>query len=126
MSVFQLGDFTLASGQEARWKIECDALDGGDWAALAFMLNERVNPFREVFGVPRGGIPLANAMRKYVDIRSDRLLVVDDVWTTGGSIRKFSQELARDRSFVTPVDEAVVFARGAAPYAVEALFRMAS
>jgi hypothetical protein len=66
VSLFQLGDFTLASGASSLWKIECDALTPEDWQALAQMAVEILPPFGEVVGVPRGGVPFADALRPFV------------------------------------------------------------
>lgn len=113
MNLFQTGEFRLASGGVSRWKIECDALLTEDWAALALMISERCTAFGAVVGVPRGGVPLARAMEKY--ITAGPRLLVDDVWTTGGSIAKMRQ----------PNDLVwVVFARGRPTDGVRALFSM--
>ena len=45
LALFQLGDFTLASGQRSRWKIECDNLLAEDWQALAVIAAEILPPF---------------------------------------------------------------------------------
>ena len=89
MSIFQLGDFTLASGLSSGWKIECDSLTPEDWQALALMASEILPPFGQVEGVPRGGIPFADALRQYADPQSDVLLIAEDVVTTGGSMERF-------------------------------------
>lgn len=127
MSLFQLGHFTLASGDQSNWKIDCDALDDDDWAALAWMLLERLSlPFDQVLGVPRGGEPFAEALNEHVTDGANRLLIVDDVWTTGGSMRQFTKDLNNELGEATPLyDRAVVFARGAVvPATLIALFRM--
>lgn len=114
MALFQTGNFRLASGAESRWKIECDALTPDDWRGLAAMIAERARGFSHVAGVPRGGLPLAEALRHHVSATGPRLLV-DDVWTTGGSIAKFRQ----------PGDVCwVVFARRPPTDGTRALFTM--
>jgi orotate phosphoribosyltransferase len=123
--LFQVGDFTLASGQRSRWKIECDALTLDDWQGLAAMLVERLpRPFSSVWGVPRGGVPLANALRPYGDMRLPRghVLFVDDVWTTGGSMQRFIGEVMEHGDY----SRAVIFARNPTPPDVVALFTMQS
>jgi orotate phosphoribosyltransferase len=117
MNLFKLGDFTLHSGSKAAWKIDCDALTNGDWAALALMLAERLPPFGQVVGVPRGGLALAAALKRYS--KGGLPLVVDDVLTSGASMEEVR------RAIKAPfVLGAVVFARGPCPPWVYPLFQM--
>ena len=46
-------------------------------------------PFSKVLGIPRGGLPLQKAMEKYVTKGDYPWMVVDDVYTTGTSFKKF-------------------------------------
>lgn len=89
MRLFQLGEFTLHGGDKSFFKIDCDALSDADWECLAYMIAVKSAPFRDVVGIPRGGTKLAHAMAKYATPDNDGLpvLVVDDVWTTGGSMK---------------------------------------
>lgn len=90
IGLFQLGNFKLASGEVSMWKIECDALTEDDWDCLAAMAAKIVPYFGSVVGVPQGGLPFAKALRMYVT--AGPRLVVDDVFTTGGSLRKIMQD----------------------------------
>lgn len=118
MSLFQLGKFISHSGNELEWKIECDALTDDDWDCLAKMISERTQ-FGSVYGIPRGGTKLAKALEKYITPDSPIHLVVDDVWTTGNSMRVVMKP--GDLGFV-------VFAREQIPFEVDtytrALFTM--
>jgi orotate phosphoribosyltransferase len=132
MGLFRLGDFTLRSGVKSRWKIECDALTPADWEALALMASEVLPPFGAVVGVPRGGVPFAEALSRHALRRGgcrefvpgcDTLLVAEDVVTTGLSMERFL------RSYEGKVDYAdwigvCVFARGPCPDWVTPLFAM--
>jgi orotate phosphoribosyltransferase len=121
MNLFQLGDFTLHSGQKSSWRIECDALTPEDWAALAAMAAERLPQFSVVIGVPRGGTPFEEALRAHAtDDQQLPVLLVDDVWTTGGSMR------AERKKWPTKwrVIGCVVFARGPVDDWVTPLFQM--
>lgn len=116
-NLFQRGNFPLHSGQTSRFKIDCDALTLGDWKTLADLISRNFR-FREVVGIPTGGLLLAYALEKYIEPDSSLpVLIVDDVLTTGGSIR---QELARIPNSVG----VVVFARGKCPERVTPIFQL--
>ena len=87
MNLFQLGNFVSHAGKELEWKIECDALTDEDWECLAKMISERCQ-FGSVYGIPRGGVKLANALEKYTTPNNPYRLVVDDVYTTGKSMNE--------------------------------------
>jgi len=131
MALFRLGEFKLASGAVATWKIDCDALTGDDWHALAAMAAEALPPFGVVESVPRGGDRFADALREYsraccVSYQHPAhdwcrgqplpLLIVEDVVTTGGSMER----IRADRLAVG----VCVFARGPCPWWVTPLFQM--
>lgn len=117
MNLFRSGEFTLHSGIETRWKIECDALTGHDLHTLASIIARNIPPFRTVEGVPTGGLRLATMLREYETLYiGDPLLIVDDVLTTGASYEK--QRAGRDAIGV------VLFARGKLPDGVVAVFKM--
>lgn len=122
--LFQLGDFTLASGSKSGWKIECDDISLEEWNAIALMMSEILDPFTTVYGVPRGGLPLSDALKKYRNTsRASRILIVDDVWTTGGSMDKFIRKMYKDHD-TGNLQRAVVFARNPTPPNVKVLFQM--
>lgn len=112
--MFQLGEFTLASGQQSKWKIECDSLTSENWEALALMASQILPAFGSVEGVPRGGIPFADALRKYAT--SGPLLIAEDVVTTGGSMERYRNG--------RPARGIAVFSRGNHPDWVTPIFVM--
>ena len=118
MNLFQLGKFVSHAGNELEWKIECDALTDDDWECLAKMISEHTN-FGSVYGIPRGGTKLANALEKYIDPDSKIRLVVDDVYTTGKSMREVMT--GTDVGFVVFSRKQILFD---ANYYVRALFTM--
>jgi hypothetical protein len=120
VSIFKLQDepFKLHSGGESRYKIDLDGLGGGDWECLAYMLAERLPPFRSVDGIPRGGLALATMLERHTAPRATLSLIVDDVCSTGGSLNE------RRRATAFPSLGAVVFARGPVPDWVLPLFRL--
>lgn len=119
--LFQAGDFTLASGAKSRWKIECDALSYKDWDGLAVIAAEWLPPFKIVLGVPRGGLPFASALTRYIDLRAPYTLIVDDVWTTGESMRQFVKEQSLKAEWLTGL---VAFARNRPDWWCKAIFTM--
>lgn len=119
-----LGDFTLNSGAKSKWKIDCDSLTPGDIEALAEMIRHVVGPYSTVEGVPRGGLALAGALRPHANILGPHLLV-DDVLTTGGSMRRLRDDRAKwPEHEGREIVGAVVFARGQCPLWVRPLFQM--
>lgn len=130
MNLFQAGSFKSAAGLDLDWKIECDALTEADWDTLAWLLAEKIQ-FGKVMGVPTGGGPLARAMKGFEEPDEHNvLLIVDDVWTTGSSMRSYKAQcgLAQRNSAFVPAEiiGAVVFARGPVDDWVTPLFRMDS
>jgi len=117
--LFVSGDFTLHSGLQSPWKIDCDALTNADWATLAAMAVPLLRPFKEVEGIPRGGIKFATALRPYAKPDASLLLLVDDVLTTGESMEQ--RRAGGDR-----VIGVVAFARGPWPSWVTPLFATAA
>jgi orotate phosphoribosyltransferase len=130
VDLFQLGTFTLASGQTAPFKIECDALTDNDLDCLSELLVKRLPRFSVVTGVPRGGILIADRLKKYTTNNpSDPILIVDDVYTTGGSIHRHMEAVwsmvdGDDRFVNTRVIGGVFFARTQPPEWITPLFVM--
>ena len=88
MSLFIREDFISHAGLPLTWKVECDALTNKDYEALAKIVSEKMT-FRDVKGIPRGGIPFENALKQYcTNNDNDPLLICDDVYTTGTSMRE--------------------------------------
>ena len=114
MTLFVRGKFVSHSGIALDWKIECDSLTDADIECIAWVLFKKVGQFGSVEGVPRGGIRLADAMRKYVS--SGNLLIVDDVFTTGNSMEEH-----RNMRFAKG---AVIFATSPTPYWIIPVFTM--
>jgi len=96
MSLFVEGEFTGHSGDQLKWKIECDALEIDDWKCLATMiLDYEKRPFQAAIGIPRGGVMLGSFLNHYSSANpKDPYLICDDVLTTGGSMIEF-----RDKYF---------------------------
>lgn len=118
MSLFVKEKFKAHSGQELDWKIDCDALGDEDIETLAFVIRSMVGPFSSVEGIPQGGLRLAAALSRHVVAGLGPHLIVDDVCTTGASLREARSKLPPD----APCKGAVLFARGQAPWWVKAVF----
>ena len=94
MSIFKVGDFTLNSGSKAKWEIDCDDFTKEDWEALALMVKEQNFDFGRIVPVPKGkssspidnALRFADALQQYITPNSSVTLIIDDVYTTGGSI----------------------------------------
>lgn len=112
MSLFQFGWFSSHSGFQLPWKFDADALSDNDLEAIARILQWKFS-FGNVLGVPRGGCRLAVACQKYTT-PGYPILIVDDVLTTGNSMRKFRGEVEQDHPG-RPVLGAVILTRGLCP-----------
>ncbi len=93
-SIFQAFDFTLPNGEPSIFKIECDHLTDTDIECFAKMVGHV--SFKSVEGIPRGGIPFAKALEKYIDPESEVHLVVDDVLASGKAMTD-AMQAASDR-----------------------------
>jgi len=98
-SLFEKKEFIMHSGEKSDFKIECDMLTNGDIQTLAYLISKKFK-FNGVYGVPRGGIRLAEALKRYVDKRALDFLIVDDVLTTGNSMIEAAKKFKDRRSLV--------------------------
>jgi len=126
--LFEVGDFVSHAGKELPWKIECDAIRPEWWDALARMVMDyQDRPFYKAVGIPRGGVPFAQAMNKYASgDPNDQIMICDDVFTTGTSFKEFIRENFPDWTMGQGY-RWVVFARQPCyehPHHVRALFTM--
>ena len=89
----QIGEFPLHSGRVSELKFELDKFTESDWEAIAYLAGKAFK-FQYVVGIPTGGMRLAQAMAKYAtNDPDDPIALVDDVWTTGGSMRVAYDEI---------------------------------
>ena len=107
-ALFQWGPFTSHSGPPLSWKICTEALSVSDWQTIAKRVAQTL-PFGRVLGIPRGGIVFAECLKPYATAGLPGILVVDDVLTTGTSMRQALAELDGAGTGV------VLFARGPIP-----------
>jgi pyrimidine operon attenuation protein/uracil phosphoribosyltransferase len=93
MSLFIDQSFTSHSGKHLPFKIECDNLTDEDLDVFCEMIINagKTYPsmkFREVCGIPSGGLRIADKLKYKIDMTSNRLLIIDDVLTTGKSMEE--------------------------------------
>lgn len=118
MSLFEQGDFMLHSGSKSWFKIECGYLCAEDWHTIAKLISEQLD-FKDVIGVPTGGLKLAEALKVYRKPETDApTLIVDDVLTTGNSMERARTKVKGKAIGV------VLFARGKCPLWVFPVFQM--
>jgi hypothetical protein len=113
MNLFIKKDFKSHSGLPLKFKIECDNLSDGDIETLAWIVSERFD-FREVYGVETGGTRFSKALEKYKSTNSSNILIVDDVLTTGNSMRDYLKKIDHDIPMETRVIGVVIFSRNRA------------
>jgi hypothetical protein len=113
--------FKSHSGIDLSWKINVDALSYESLACIAkmFMNKFRDWSFHEVYGIPNGGLELAEAFHQYARKDGDEVLIVDDVYTTGKSM-----EEARKLFGKRPTTGVVLFARATPPTWIIPIFSL--
>lgn len=118
MGLIDFGWFASHSGFQLPWKVDCDSLSDSDIESVARILQWKF-AFSQVLGVPRGGLRLAAACKKHTT-EGYPLLIVDDVLTTGRSMKEFRKSVTQEWS--GPIIGAVMFARGECPNWVWPIF----
>ena len=117
MALFENKSLVSHAGLDLSFKIECDALSDEDIETIATIIGRNF-VFGRVYGVPSGGLRLATALEKF-RTSSDRVLIVDDVLTTGTSMEKARREIGTDAIGV------VIFSRGQCPSWIHPVFQLA-
>ena len=99
--LFQLGNFTSHAGLPLKWKLECDSINDYELKFIEKMIMDyQQQPFCEAVGIPRGGLKLADALNEYATGDSKHfILICDDVFTTGTSMKEFIEEKYPNFSF---------------------------
>lgn len=118
MGLFQLGEFVGASGLTLPYKIECDKLTRSDWRCIAEVAHSHLPAFGQAKGVPRGGTLLGELLNVHRTPKSRTVLIVDDVWTTGKSLKEFAEEYVKRHHWCDDWIGFVAFARGPLPVRV--------
>lgn len=113
ISLFMQKRFQMHSGGFSDFKLECDGLTTQDWETLAFLISRKYT-FGGVYGIPTGAVPFQKALEKYVTEGDKTFLLVDDVFTTGGSMNEALEQIKEDvyaKGF-EKIQGMVVFSRG--------------
>lgn len=133
-SIFQRGDFLLNSGVHSGWKLELDEATDAEMSVFAYMAMQtaRIPLFGSVCPVPKGKSEslidnaqrIADAMLPYVVPGINSTLIVDDVYTTGGSINQARLDYNAQHPSIGNTIGFVLWARNPPPSWVRALFTM--
>jgi len=118
MSMLQCKKFRSHSGIELDFKIDCDYLTDSDVECIARLI-AKTTKFGHVYGIPRGGTRLADALETYRDRYVNTVLIVDDVLTTGQSMEEARKRFEVDKNDIIGW---VIFARKKSPEWVNAVF----
>lgn len=134
MSLFQWGNFKLHSGEESWWRIDCDDLTESEIELFAHMIMKYVgHPIHEVAcptsHAGSAALKLRDALKPSLShfIKEKyRVLIVDDVLTTGTSMIEKKKEIDNSGFYPTKPEfvGAVIFARGKCPDWVTPIFQL--
>lgn len=89
---------------------------------FARIIAQRI-PFDFVVGIPRGGLRLAGKLLQYCSKGIERVLLVDDVLTTGRSMSEARSQIEESFSDIEILG-VVLFARGPCPGWVLPIFQL--
>ena len=120
--MFEKHRVKLHSWQMSNFKINCDCLNFSDLECLAFLVSKRIQ-FSEVVPVRERVNQFAAILSKY-EKKSRKelpLLLVDDVFITGSSMKEAKLKLAQDKQNCIGV---VIFSRGKCPLWIQPIFQM--
>ncbi len=117
MTTFQNEPFVSHSGLKLPFNINCDGLTDEDIETLALII-KRAFSFGKVHGVPRGGLRLAEALKKYCSPNGGSTLIVDDVCTTGTSMEQARRGIDRSSFGI------VIYARQDCPSWITPMFTL--
>ena len=126
-NLFNSGEFILHSGAKSNFKLDCDALTDEDIESIATLIHKNFR-FRRVVGIPRGGLRLEKALKKYEEKTLHLpVLIVDDVLTTGLGMEEKKYEIQREHyedEEKRPCQGVVLFSRGPCPVWVSSIFSL--
>jgi hypoxanthine phosphoribosyltransferase len=91
---------------------------------IAQLISNVIPPFNNVVGIPKGGTRLASLLSKYTNGSSNRILIVDDVLTTGNSMETKKKEIESTIDDGKEVIGVVMFARNECPDWVIPIFTL--
>lgn len=120
--LIHIGQHVLNSGKKSDFKLFADQFIIDNIEGLVHLIRKASGPYGAVHGIPRGGCLLADALGKHTSFELPQtLLVVDDVLTTGGSMKRAREANAGKFEFVVG---AVAFSRGMCPAWITPVFQM--
>lgn len=124
VTLFRDDRFTSHSGLDLPWRIECDALSPEDWDTIGKAVARRYM-FCEAIGIPRGGIPFAEALNRHKQAEHHcNIVVVDDVITTGNSMLQYMQEIEKKYPDKRVFGIALFARRGFQKFGIETVFQV--
>lgn len=122
-SLFRWGGFRSSAGNILPWKIDCDVLTDADIQCIANVIAAHTT-FSAVYGVPSGGNRLGIALQQFKDNKTARVLIVDDVLTTGRSIEAEKKKVEVKIRTGVRIEGWVIFARTEPADWINAVFRL--
>lgn len=124
-TLFRWGEFTSHSGVKLPFKIDCDVLSDADIIGIANYIRSKAR-WTVTYSISSGGDRLAEELLKRESL-SRKVIIVDDVLTTGASMEKQKAQLLKEpHNGIKEKDVIgwVIFARSKPPNWINAVFTM--